>query len=70
MNNVSTPGEQHVQTITNCLARADDWRRQADHLRDHADQPHLAPSVSTVLLREAVAADQMAECWVAAADKA
>jgi len=57
-------------SIRSYLDSAGDWRRQADHLRDHADQPHLAPSVSTVLLREAVAADRMAELWVAAAEKA
>lgn len=70
MDNVSTPGRKRAQTITDCLAQAEDWRREAGHLRDHTAQPHLAPGVSAVLLREAVTADQMVECWMTAAEKA
>lgn len=70
MDSISTPGSQHAQTFTSCLARAEDWRRQAGHLRDHAALPHLAASVSAVLLREALAADQMTEYWMAATENA
>jgi len=70
MDSVSTPWGKRAQTITDCLARTEDWRREAGHLRNHAAQPHLAPGVSAVLLREAVTADQMVECRMAAAEKA
>jgi len=65
-----TAAEARARSVAICLARADDWRRQAGHLRDHAAQPHVAPDVSAVLLREAAAAEQMAALWLAGAEGA
>jgi len=70
MDTTVTATEARARSVAICLTRADDWRRQAGHLRDHAAQPHVAPDVSAVLLREAAAAKQMAALWLAGAEGA
>jgi len=68
MGTTAAAAEACARSAARSSARTDDWRRQASHLRDHAVQPHLALNARAVLLREAVAADKMADWWVAGAE--
>jgi len=51
-----------------CLASAERWRRQAQHVREHADRSYLQPQQRKALLAEAEACDRQADWWVAGAD--
>ena len=51
-----------------CLSSAEQWRRQAGHLRDHAQRGYLRPEQREALLAEAEACDRQADWWVAGAD--
>ena len=56
---------------TPCSRRAADWRRCAENLRDHVASPrqaYLQPEAKAQLLREAAAADELAEWWQNAAE--
>jgi hypothetical protein len=47
-----------------CRARADDWRRHAAVLREHATWPGLGSHTRHALQREAEAAEHMAAWWI------
>ena len=51
-----------------CLASAERWRRQAEHVREHAGRSYLQPRQRKALLAEAQACDRQADWWVAGAD--
>lgn len=51
-----------------CLASAERWRRQAEHVREHAGRSYLQPRQRKALLAEAEACDRQADWWVAGAD--
>lgn len=50
-----------------CRSRAADWRQQAAYLRTHATLAYLNDQQRTCLLREAEAADRLADWWLAGA---
>lgn len=56
-------------SIATCLSLAHAWRQKASVLREHAAQPHLGPTASAILLREAEAAERTASHWAAGADR-
>jgi len=70
MDESKEAAEARARKVADCLARAEDWRQEAKHLRDRAAQPHLAPDESATLLREALAADRMTFWWVKKAEEA
>lgn len=51
-----------------CLSSAEQWRRQAFHVREHAGRAYLRPEQREALLLEAEACDRQADWWVAGAD--
>ena len=51
-----------------CLSSAEQWRRQAGHLREHAQRGYLRPEQREALLAEAEACDRQADWWVAGAE--
>ena len=51
-----------------CLANADRWRRQAQHVREHARRTYLRPQQREALLAEAEACDRQADWWHVGAD--
>jgi len=51
-----------------CLASAEQWRRQAEQIREHAGRSYLQPRQRDTLLAEADACDRQADWWVAGAD--
>ena len=51
-----------------CLASAEQWRRQAEQVREHAGRSYLQPWQRDALLTEADACDRQADWWVASAD--
>lgn len=50
-----------------CLRSVERWRRQAGHVREHAQRRHLRPGQREMLLREAEACDRQANWWLAGA---
>ena len=59
--------ERQGQARQMCLDEAARWRRQAQHLRDQASQPHPPPDVRAGLLCNARICDNKAEYWEAGA---
>jgi hypothetical protein len=51
-------------SVRSCLESNAAWRRQAQHLREHAAQPHLSDRQRAILLREADAAARQANMWL------
>ncbi|MDT8278725.1 hypothetical protein RQ734_21955 [Roseomonas mucosa] len=51
-----------------CLSSAEQWRRQAFHVREHAGRAYLRPEQREALLLEAEACDRQADWWLAGAD--
>jgi hypothetical protein len=51
-----------------CLASAERWRRQAEHIRTHAARSYLKPDQRGALLTEAEACDRQADWWLDGAD--
>ncbi len=56
--------------VRSCLLSNAAWRRQAGHLRWHAELPHLDEQQRARLLREAEAADRQADMWLEGAIEA
>ena len=52
-----------------CLTSFDRWRRQAEHVSEHAGRSYLLPRQREALLAEAEACDRQADWWVAGADE-
>lgn len=50
-----------------CIARNNDWRRHAQHLRDLAVRQHLSQDSRETLLREAAIADACGDEWLTGA---
>ena len=51
-----------------CLRSAEEWRRQAGHVREHAQLRLLHPGQREMLLREAEACDRQADWWLTGAE--
>ena len=51
-----------------CLSSAEQWRRQAEQVREHAGRSYLQPRQREALLAEADACDRQADWWVDGAD--
>ena len=56
-----------AQGLGLCEATAQEWRRSACNLREHAARPGLAQHVRDALLREAACSDRQASLWEAGA---
>ena len=50
-----------------CVASAERWPRQAEHVREQAGRSDLQPRHREALLAEAEACDRQADWWVAGA---
>jgi len=51
-----------------CLSSAEQWRRQAKQIREHAGRSYLQSRQRDALLAEADACDRQADWWLAGAD--
>lgn len=65
---MAQPEDDRAHNVHSYLDSANDWRRNARHVREHADQPHLDPQTRAALLREASACEKQADMWQAQAE--
>ena len=57
------------EAARSCLASAASWRREAVNLRELATGRHLTAGQANVLMREAQAADRLADEWAHGAEE-
>jgi len=67
---MAQPEDDRADSVHSYLDSANDWRRNARHVRELADRPHLDPQARAALLREAGACEKQADIWQAQAEDA
>jgi len=65
---MAQPEDDRARAVRSCLDSADDRRRNARHIREHAARPNLDPQTRAEMLRAASACDQQANWWEAGAE--